>query len=139
MPDGFSASLFALALFLTMHGRAEASESQGPAADAAMDHYDQTAAAHVSDGPAPKPPTPSSLRIGLATTAAVVPGLLVHGTGAFALGDTRTGLRLLKWEGAGLGMFLAGGLGLVFTGASRKTVVPFSLLTMQGLGLFTVS
>jgi hypothetical protein len=115
----------------------------GPATANANQTNDVTAevAAGASDAP-PSPPTqatPSPLRIGLATGAAIVPGFLVHGAGTFASGDTRTALRLLAWEGAGLGMFLAGGLGLVFTGASRKTVIPFSTLTMGGLGLFAIS
>ncbi|HEY0711179.1 MAG TPA: hypothetical protein VGF45_00775 [Polyangia bacterium] len=88
-----------------------------------------------SDAPA----SPSPLRIGLATAASIVPGVLVHGSGAFVLGDKRTALRLLAWEGTGLGMFLAGGIGLALTGASRRTVIPLSLLTMSGLGLFSLT
>ncbi len=106
-----------------------------PAVGTANAGSDQESAPDTS----PALPPPSVLRLTLATGAAIVPGLLVHGAGTFVSGDRSTGLRLLAWEGAGLGMFLAGGLGLLFTGASRQTVVPFSLLTLSGLGIFSIT
>lgn len=42
-------------------------------------------------------------------------------------------------EGIGLGMFLAGGLTIVFTGASRYFVAPAAAATMSGFGLFSTS
>lgn len=75
----------------------------------------------------------------LPTAAAVVPGALVHGSGQLALGETQTGKNLLLMEGVGLGLFLAGGLTIVFTGASRYFVAPAATTTMAGFGLFSTS
>jgi hypothetical protein len=69
----------------------------------------------------------------------VVPGLVVHGTGHLALGESQTGKNLLLMEGIGLGLFLSGGLTIVFTGASRYFVAPAAAATMAGFGLFSTS
>lgn len=74
-----------------------------------------------------------------AAAAAVVPGLVVHGAGHYVLGEPRTGHRLLLVEGIGVGGVLGGLAGLAITGASRRTVAPFALLTMAGSGLFLIS
>ncbi|HEY0705393.1 MAG TPA: hypothetical protein VGG33_01260 [Polyangia bacterium] len=142
-PAGIALALGVFCLGLSPPTRASQTDSTAvvsPArsASAPQDAGVVTEASSAFQVPASSPRT-SPLRIGLATAAALVPGVLVHGSGAFVLGDANTGLRLLAWEGTGLGMFLAGGLGLVLTGASRKTVVPFSLLTMSGLGLFSLT
>lgn len=71
--------------------------------------------------------------------AAVVPGLLVRGSGHFALAQPRTARNLLLMEGIGLGLFLGGGLTVVFTGASRYFVAPAASATMLGFGLFSTS
>jgi hypothetical protein len=68
-----------------------------------------------------------------------VPGLLVHGSGHYALGQPRTARRLLLMEGIGLGLFLSGGLTIVLTGASRYFVAPAASATMLGFGLFSTS
>jgi hypothetical protein len=74
-----------------------------------------------------------------ATAAAVVPGLLVHGSGHYVLGETKTGHRLLAMEGVGAAG-LAGGLtALAITGASRRFAGALGLLTISGGGLFLVS
>jgi hypothetical protein len=75
----------------------------------------------------------------LPAAAAVVPGLVVHGSGHWALGEPATARELLLLEGIGLGMFLAGGLTIVFTGASRYFVAPAASVTMAGFGLFSTS
>lgn len=75
----------------------------------------------------------------LPTAAAVVPGALVHGSGHFAMGESETGKNLLLMEGIGLGLFLAGGLTIVFTGASRYLVGPAAGSTIAGFGLFSTS
>jgi hypothetical protein len=75
----------------------------------------------------------------LPTAAAVVPGLVVHGTGHFAIGEPQTARNLLVMEGLGLGLFLSGGLTIVFTGASRYFVAPAASATMLGFGLFSTS
>jgi hypothetical protein len=68
-----------------------------------------------------------------------VPGLVVHGSGHFALGQPRTARNLLLMEGVGLGLFLSGGLTIVLTGASRYFVAPAATATMLGFGLFSTS
>ncbi len=83
-----------------------------------------------------RPPGPDGP---LPTAAAVVPGLLVHGAGHYALGQPRTARRLLLMEGIGLGLFLSGGLTIVFTGASRYFVAPAASASMLGFGLFSTS
>jgi hypothetical protein len=75
----------------------------------------------------------------LPVAAAVVPGLVVHGSGHYALGEPKTAKNLLLMEGVGLGLFLAGGLSIVFTGASRYVVAPAASATMLGFGLFSTS
>ena len=75
----------------------------------------------------------------LAVPAAVVPGLVVHGTGHLVLGEPETGTNLLIMEGIGLGLFLAGGTTIVLTGASRYFVAPAAAATMAGFGLFSTS
>ncbi len=85
----------------------------------------------------PSPPRARS-RL-LPTAAAVVPGLVVHGTGHYALGEPKTGRNLLLMQGIGLGIFLAGGLTIVFTGASRYFVAPAATATIAGFGLFSTS
>jgi hypothetical protein len=90
----------------------------------------------------PAPPEPEPLhersRV-LPAAAAVGPGLVVHGSGHWALGEPATARRLLLLEGIGLGMFLAGGLTIVFTGASRYFVAPAATVTVAGFGLFSTS
>ena len=86
----------------------------------------------------PAPRGPSTPRL-LPAAAAVVPGLLVRGSGHFALGEPRTARHLLALEGIGLGLFLSGGLTIVFTGASRYFVAPAATATMLGFGLFSTS
>jgi hypothetical protein len=83
-------------------------------------------------------PPPSRSRL-LPTAAAVVPGLVLHGTGQLALGQTSTGKQLMLMEGIGFGLFLAGGLTVVFTGASRYFVAPAATATIAGFGLFSTS
>lgn len=75
----------------------------------------------------------------LPAVAAAVPGVVVHGSGHWALGEPATARQLLLLEGIGLGMFLAGGLTIVFTGASRYFVAPAASVTMAGFGLFSTS
>jgi hypothetical protein len=90
----------------------------------------------------PAPPEPEPLhersRV-LPAAAAVGPGLVVHGSGHWARGEPATARRLLLLEGIGLGMFLAGGLTIVFTGASRYFVAPAATVTVAGFGLFSTS
>lgn len=75
----------------------------------------------------------------LPVAAAVVPGVVAHGTGHLVLGESRTGKNLLLMEAVGLGLFLAGGTTIVLTGASRYFVAPAATATMAGFGLFSTS
>ena len=90
-------------------------------------------------GATPKKEEPSTVRRVVSAPAAVVPGVVVHGTGHYALGETETANNLLLMEGLGLGLFFAGGLTIVFTGASRYFVAPAAASTMLGFGLFSTS
>lgn len=78
-------------------------------------------------------------RRGLAFGATLVPGALIHGAGHMAMGEHRTGLRLLAAEGLGLGLAVGGVTGLAATGASPRTVAPFTWMTVGGVGLFGLS
>lgn len=75
----------------------------------------------------------------LALGATLVPGLVLHGAGHYAAGDTDTALALLAAEGVGVFAAVAGLAGLAVTGASRRTVLPLTAVTMSGVGLFFVS
>lgn len=75
----------------------------------------------------------------LAASLSLVPGLVLHGSGNFALGRKDTAYRLLAAEGVGLGLLGAGGTILVLTGAARDWVVPGALLGVAGAGLFATS
>lgn len=75
----------------------------------------------------------------LPVVAAAVPGLVAHGTGHLASGESATGKRLLVMEGVGLTLFLGGGVVLAVTGASRYFVAPAAASTMLGFGLFATS
>lgn len=70
---------------------------------------------------------------------AIVPGILLHGSGHWLAGKRRTAYRLLLLEGAGVGMVLAGGASIFLTGASRFVVGPAALLLIGGVGLFGIS
>jgi hypothetical protein len=84
-------------------------------------------------------PEPSTARRAVALGAVVAPGIVVHGSGQWVLGRSRTALRLLAWEGLGLGLFAAGGVPIVLTGASRKIVGPSAAVAIMGVGLFATS
>ncbi|WP_438026660.1 hypothetical protein [Sorangium sp. So ce233] len=81
----------------------------------------------------------SPRRRALAAAGAVIPGLLVHGTGHFLLGEGRTGLSLLALGGAGAGLMIGGLGGAAVTGASRRVIAPIVLTTVTGAGLFGIT
>lgn len=75
----------------------------------------------------------------LATGAALVPGVLLHGAGHYARGDRSTAYRLLAMEGIGLGG-LVGGIALLGSvGGSEKLAPVYVPLAVSGAGLFAVS
>jgi hypothetical protein len=84
-------------------------------------------------------PVRSPGRQALAAGAAVVPGVLVHGSGHFVAGDTSTGYRLLELEGIGVGTLALGFVPIVATGASRRIVGPAAALSVVGAGMFVIS
>jgi hypothetical protein len=71
--------------------------------------------------------------------AAIVPGLVLHGSGHVVMGDSRTGSRLLVLEGVGLGTLALGFVPTVLSGASRRLVGPGVALSVVGGGLFVIS
>jgi hypothetical protein len=126
----------AIALGLLSSAARAAGEPQGSAAT--------STSADAAPDPAPEaapddPRAPGTGGRALATTAAIVPGAVVHGAGHYVLGDTDTARKLLIAEGVGAGMVLGGGLGLFLTGASRYTVVPFAALVSFGVGVFSAA
>ncbi|MEZ4445307.1 MAG: hypothetical protein R3B72_39910 [Polyangiaceae bacterium] len=83
------------------------------------------------------PPSPGHRT--LAFGAGILPGVLLHGSGSFALGRHSTAHKLLAAEGVGLGM-VAIGLGtLAGTGASRYLAAPAASFMIPGAGLFGMS
>jgi hypothetical protein len=75
----------------------------------------------------------------LPVVASVVPGLLFHGLGPLAAGDTRTAGRLFAMEGAGLGLLIASGIPIFLTGASRRVIGPLYTVALAGGSLFSIS
>lgn len=71
--------------------------------------------------------------------AAVLPGLVVHGTGLWVRGDVATARKLATAEGIGLGMAAVGGGILAATGGSRRVSTPTIPLLVGGFGLFVTS
>jgi hypothetical protein len=124
---GVSGSLLLIVLVVSGHSVAVEPPVRQPKEPGAS----STAAAE------PSSPTPAVRT--LATGAAVVPGVLVHGSGHFVTGESKTARRLLLAEGVGLGMILTGGSVLVLTGASRYLAGPAAGVALGGFGLFVGS
>ena len=72
----------------------------------------------------------------LPTLAAIVPGILLHGSGAFVAGDRPLARRLALLEAAGFGAFLTAGAVVAFTGTSRRLVGSFAPVIVMGGGVF---
>ncbi|NBC45705.1 hypothetical protein GTZ93_38535 [Corallococcus exiguus] len=83
---------------------------------------------------APRPPLKA-----LPVAVAVVPGLLLHGLGAWTAGDSVTARGLFAAEATGLGLIAAGLVPIALTGASRKTIGPLYAVTLTGAGVFSLS
>ncbi|WP_437734523.1 hypothetical protein [Sorangium sp. So ce1335] len=131
---------FLALLALLVAAPAQADEAEGHPASAAPSGWSSAApasAAPVSAAPATHGISPG--RRALAATGAVIPGLLVHGTGHFLLGEGRTGMSLLALGGAGTGLVIGGLGGAAVTGASRRVIAPIVLTTVTGAGLFGIS
>jgi len=91
------------------------------------------------DDCAVEPPQKEFASSAWGTAAVFLPGALVHGSGHLVVGDSKTGLRLLALEGAGLGMLATGFVPIVLSGASRRLVGPAAALSAAGVGLFAIS
>ncbi|GHG90109.1 hypothetical protein [Comamonas sp. JC664] len=74
-----------------------------------------------------------------AVPVAVVPGLLFHGLAPLVAGDTHTAKRLFALEGTGLGLIALGGVPIVLTGASRRTIAPLYAVTLAGFSALGIS
>lgn len=75
----------------------------------------------------------------LATGAAIVPGIALHGAGHYVRGQRKTAMSLFVMELAGVGLVGVGLGGLALTGASRRVVTPLAMTTLVGGSLFLVS
>ncbi|WP_328700844.1 hypothetical protein [Corallococcus silvisoli] len=83
---------------------------------------------------APRPPFKA-----VPVVVAVVPGLVLHGLGAWTAGDGQTARGLFVAEATGLGLLAAGVVPLALTGASRRTVGPLYAVALTGAGVFSLS
>ncbi|WP_437288354.1 hypothetical protein [Sorangium sp. So ce406] len=120
----------------------DAPVSPAMAAPAVASSVATASAATASVAPASVAPEGRAISPGrraLAATGAVIPGLLVHGSGHFLLGEGRTGLSLLALGGAGTGLMIGGLAGAAVTGASRRVIAPIVLTTVTGAGLFGIT
>jgi len=75
----------------------------------------------------------------LAAVLAFVPGLAVHGSGQFALGNHDAAYRLLALQGVGAALALAGILPLLLSSASRDGTGPLTALAITGASLTSTS
>ncbi len=75
----------------------------------------------------------------LAISAALVPGVLMHGSGHYALGDEQTAWRLLKMEGLGIALMGVGGGLLGLTGSDEHPAALYVPLLAGGAALFAGS
>lgn len=71
--------------------------------------------------------------------ASLVPGVLVHGSGSWVLGEREAARRLFYAELAGIGLAAGSLAGLAYTGAARAFVAPLAALGMFGVGAFGIS
>lgn len=85
----------------------------------------------LQDAPT-KPASPGVLPV----VAALGPGLVLHGAGAFVAGDRATAKRLLLLEGASLTLFFAASSVVALSGASRRLVGPMLPLVTAGGAVF---
>ena len=133
----------ALAVALSLPGRAAAEGGKPPPARAPLEDEAPLAtpnrAKPLDDACAEPPPPRPFATSALGTVTAVIPGLVVHGTGHMVVGDSKTGLRLLALEGVGLGLLATGFVPIVLSGASRRIVGPAAALSVVGAGIFAIS
>ena len=68
----------------------------------------------------------------LAAVFAFVPGILVGGSGHFALGQRQTAYRLFALQGVAMALISAGVVPLIFTVANRYSVTPLAMTAIGG-------
>jgi hypothetical protein len=116
-------------------GPASAGEAAGEAAagpaSAAASAGEAAGEAGGREGAARTDMEPGALPV----LGALMPGVLVHGTGHRIGGDRRTANRLLRVEALALGIAAAGGVPLGLTGASRRLALPTIPLIVGGGGM----
>ncbi len=106
---------------------------------------EEAAAQNIQEhGTAPPAVQPQPLPVRRAASpwpelAAVFPGVIVHGSGVWLEGRSKTAERLLVLEGATLGTAFLSGFLLFQTGASRSFVGPLALTSAAGVGGFGLS
>lgn len=93
-------------------------------------------------GPAvePAPPAPTltvGRRVG-GVAAALVPGVLLHGSGAFVAGDRRAAKVLVSTQWIGFAAMFAAAGGLATSGASRKLVPVLGPFILTGFAAFNL-
>lgn len=131
---------FLFALIWSTHQFAPSARAQGGVQAATTSTRGTgTSPADVPEKPIAEDEEPASPERLQGVTAALIPGLLLHGSGHFVAGDRQTARRLVALEGIGLGMATAGGLVLGLTGASRYIVAPSIPMLVTGIGMFALS
>ncbi len=82
---------------------------------------------------------PSPQTRALAGAAWVFPGVLLHGSGAFVMGDTETATALAIGGGAGVGLGAVSAAAIWFSGASAQILVPAIGASVFAMGLFATT
>jgi hypothetical protein len=105
--------------------------------------------ARADDAPTGDPaPTSTAARAGasispgrraLGVGLALVPGVVVHGPGAWVVGKKGTAGKIAIASGVGLFGTLLGGALIALTGASRRTTGPLAAMTIASIGVFSTS
>jgi hypothetical protein len=70
---------------------------------------------------------------------ALLPGVALHGSGSWVLGDHDVAHSLMLAEASGVGLILGGGVGIALTGAARGLIAPLIVPTVFGVGLLGAS
>lgn len=116
-----------------------------PDRDSTAPHEDRPADPSGATGPADAPGTPdgnatgiSAQRRAAAIALAIVPGVAVHGFGAFTVRERRAARRILTGQLIGLGLAVPTGL-LIFGSAGNPYTIPFAPVTIAGIGMLVQS
>ncbi len=91
--------------------------------------------AHADDAGSASPPKITRQRRIAAVAAAIMPGIVVRGSGSYLVHERRSARRLATIAAIGLGGMLVGGAPLLYTAANPYSVIGFPVL-IAGAGLF---